>query len=105
MVKIKDTQDKFAWKVNIMLSKYTYEKAESTCLQFFRSIQASRADEIWRSTCGCGLKRCEAASQGCKPQYRSDLQLVEFNNTSLARFCFDNIYNTLEDNTTKRQMH
>jgi hypothetical protein len=53
MVKIKDTQDKFAWKVNIMLSKYTYEKAESTCLQFFRSIQASRADEIWRSACGC----------------------------------------------------
>jgi hypothetical protein len=39
MVKIKDTYDKFAWKVNMMFTKNTCEKAESTCLHFLKAIR------------------------------------------------------------------
>ena len=45
MVKIKDTYDKFAWKVNIMFTKNTCEKAESTCLHF---LEAFRRLELMR---------------------------------------------------------
>ena len=45
MFHIKDTQDKFAWKVNIMFTKNTCEKAESTCLHF---LEAFRRQELMR---------------------------------------------------------